>query len=133
MLPEFRNNRNLENFYDMMDNFFKYDSNKDNFKLDIKEDDKSYKVISEMPGVKKENINIDYEDQNLTINVKKEDKINEENKNYIRKEIKSFNSKRTIRIPNIDSKNIKASLKDGILEIELPKDKTQLSKRIEIE
>lgn len=132
---------NFNDFYNMIDSFFNGNDrktslvNNSTFKVDIKEDKESYKVIAEMPGFTKDDINIELDDDKLTLSVEKteeKDESNEEEK-YIHKERKSSKMTRTMHFENIDSENIEANLNDGLLEIKLPKlNKDNSKKTIEI-
>lgn len=132
---------NFNDFYNMIDSFFNGNDrktslvNNSTFKVDIKEDKESYKVIAEMPGFTKDDINIELDDDKLTLSVEKteeKDESNEEEK-YIHKERRSSKMTRTMHFENIDSENIEANLNDGLLEIKLPKlNKDNSKKTIEI-
>lgn len=117
----------LMNFYNMFDDFF--DDNffnmrslkNDTFKMDVKEQDQSYLIEAEMPGVKKEEIKLDYQDGQLLISVQKEENINDETDNYIHRERRMTSMQRGMMLKDINPKGIEASLEDGILKIVLPK------------
>ncbi|MCI5839775.1 MAG: Hsp20 family protein [Peptoniphilaceae bacterium] len=132
MLPEFRN-KNIEDFYNLMDNFFN-EPQHSSFKLDVKKKDNAYEVIAEVSGVNKENINIDVENENLIISVKSSsDETNEDkNKRYIRREIRSFDAKRSIYLPGIDGSLVDAKLEDGLLKINVPLREETKKRQIEI-
>lgn len=87
---------------------------------DILEDNNSYKLYALLPGVKKENIDLSYIDNTLEIKVK--DNMKEDEEKYILKErLNSFKEKK-IYLKGIDFNKTKASLKDGILTVILPKE-----------
>jgi len=103
-------------------------------KADVKETEKVYVVEAEMPGVNKEDIIIDLQDNVLTLGVDIKQEKNEENDGYIYKERQSSSCRRSFNVYNIDSDNVKASYKDGILSVILPKaEPEQKSRKIEIE
>lgn len=89
--------------------------------IDIIEEKDSYIAKADVPGFTKENIDISVENNILTIKgEQKEEKS--DNKNYIRKERKYSSFSKSIQLEkDIDSNNIKASMKNGILELILPK------------
>jgi HSP20 family protein len=97
------------------------------FKLDVKEDDKNYFVEADLPGVKKDEININYEDQTLSIAIEREEQKEEENENYIHRERGYCSMKRALHLPNIDPKKIKAKLDEGVLK--LTAEKTEPEKK----
>lgn len=133
-------NTGFEDFYNMLDDFFndnwsanRLDS-KGSFKIDIQEDDKEYIVEARLPGVKKEEINIELNDDKLNISVKRDETINEEKKNYVYKESRYCSMSRSVYLADSKSDGVKAKLDNGILYITIPKQETiDTTKRIEIE
>lgn len=111
----------LDDFFD--DDFFKNldFSNSANFKVDVKENEKGYLLSAELPGVKKENINVEYKDNNIIISAKREDTFEEKENNYIRRERSFGEFSRSFYIDNVDEENIKAKFENGELYIFLPK------------
>ena len=92
-------------------------------KTDIKEKKDKYLIEVELPGYEKENIKIDVEDGYLTvhaeINSNKEEK--EEGK-FVRKERYIGSCSRSFYVGDeIENDDIKASFKNGMLKIEVPK------------
>lgn len=98
---------------------------------DATETDDYYELDLNVPGIKKEDINISYENQYLTIEVSK-NSINDDKK-YLIKEINSSKIKRSYYLPNVNSDSIKASLIDGVLTIKLDKASKKETKNIIIE
>ncbi|MCC5894329.1 MAG: Hsp20/alpha crystallin family protein [Alkalibacterium sp.] len=107
------------------------------FKTDIIEKDDAYEVEAELPGMSKDNIELDYHDNVLSISAKQETEKDESDKerNYIRRERSSRSFSRQFIIQNIDKDNIKARFDNGVLKIDLPKQEPTApeSKRIDIE
>ncbi|MBI1912480.1 MAG: Hsp20/alpha crystallin family protein [Deltaproteobacteria bacterium] len=98
--------------------------------------DKNGEVIvkAEMPGVTKENIDISLQENTLTIKgeLKAEPGVSEESYSY--SERKYCYYARSINIPfKIERENIKASLKDGILSIHIPKVQEAQPRKINVE
>lgn len=103
-------------------------------KVDIKDADKAYLLEAEIPGVNKEQIKLDYQNSYLTISVEQENEVNEEKNSYIRRERYSNKMSRSFYIEDINHNGIKASYKDGILKVSLPKEKNvPAKKKIEIQ
>ena len=81
---------------DMFNDFFNDDMLSEfkscgSFKTDIKETPEEYVVHAELPGVKKEDINIDYNNNYLSISATRNNEFEEKKDNYIRRE-RSFGS-----------------------------------------
>lgn len=96
-------------------------SNNDVMKVDIKETDQEYIVDAEIPGVDKDDIKLDLNDNMLTIQVKKSVQQEEENDRYIRKEIRRSSTSRSFYVENIKVEEITAKYENGVLHILLPK------------
>ena len=120
----------FDDFMDSSDSF-------DVMKCDVYEKDNNYYIQADILGFKKEEINVECEDGYITISAEKNNSIENKNddKNYIKRE--RFYGKTTVRkfyIGSVDNDKIKASFKDGILEIVVPKEEKAINKRnIEIE
>ncbi|MCG4579629.1 Hsp20 family protein, partial [Clostridium cochlearium] len=72
---------------------------------------------------------------NIIISAKREDIVEDKGENYIRRERSYGEFKRAFYVDNVDENNIRASFKDGVLKINLPKlekDK-KIGRQIEIE
>lgn len=144
MVP-FRRNNKIERrgdvFDNFLDNFFSDDFflpsayNTGSFRVDLKEDENNYLLDADMPGMDKNNIDINLQNNYLTISAKREDQVEENKDNYVRRERTYGEFKRSFYFDNIDEENIKASFKDGVLHLQLPKkDKAKDErKRINIE
>ena len=102
-------------------------------KIDVHEDNKAVHVKAEIPGLEEKDLNVILKENMLTISgEKKEEKTDEDAKrNYYHCE-RSFGSfSRTIPLPEgIKADEVKASYKNGILDIELPKQEEVKPKKI---
>ena len=97
--------------------------------VDIKEFENEYKVCVEVPGVKKENIDIELNKSYLKISAKKEEEKEEKNKKYHKTEFAYGNYSRTVYFPKeIDINSSDANLEHGVLKLTLPKLKTEEEK-----
>ena len=105
---------------------------------DIREVDGGYELDVELPGYKKEDVNVELEKGNLTISASQEVNNDEkdENGNYIRRERRCGSCRRTFYVgENISTEDIKAKFEDGVLKLVVPKEqpKVEEKKLIEIE
>ena len=91
------------------------------FKTDIKETPEEYIVHAELPGVKKEDIKVDYNNNYLTISATRNNESEEKKDNYIRRERSYGSVSRGFYISNVNKDSIKAKFDNGVLNIELPK------------
>lgn len=108
-------------FDDMERSFFNSDLHE--FRTDVTEDDNAYQISAELPGFKKEDINLDVEGDYLTISAShsEENEESDEKKNYIKRERFYGSYSRSFDITGVDVDSIKAEYNDGILKIDLPK------------
>lgn len=102
--------------------------------IEITEQDDKWLVSAELPGMKKEDINIELEDGYLKISGKVENKKEIKENNYYYSERKYGTFARTIEVPNdVKPEEIKAEYVDGILNITIPKnEKAKEVKKITI-
>ena len=117
------------------DDFFDMSNINGSFKADIRETDNEYLVEAELPGVKKEDIELEYENNNLIISAKRDEFVEDNNNNFIRKERHYGNFLRSFYVENVDREGIQGRFKDGLLQIIMPKieRKTNRNKRINIQ
>ncbi len=114
-----------------LENFFNENIN---MKCDIYEKDDKYFIEVDLPGVKKENINISYSKGYLNIKTTQKDEVQEENKTYIRRERNYKKLERSFYVGDVEETKIKATYKDGILNVTIPKQKdNNTNKRISID
>jgi len=104
----------------------------DTFKIDIQDNDTEYIIEAELPGVKKENIEITLNEERLNISVKKEKVSEDKSKKFIHRERKYAQMSRSILLADSNNEGIQAKLEEGVLTIKVPK-KVDTSKRIIIE
>ena len=91
---------------------------------DIKESDDSYTVIADLPGMPKENIEVTYQDNVLTIEAKHEVSTEEKDdeRKYIRRERSSKHYKRQYVLNNVKKDAVSAAYDNGVLTITLEKE-----------
>jgi HSP20 family protein len=101
--------------------------------LDLYEEKDDIVVKAELPGIDKNNIEVNLTDHTLTIKgeKKKEEEIKEEN--YYRSERSYGAFMRTLELPkDVHADKVKASFKDGVLEVRLPKTEEAKAKEIKV-
>ncbi|MFT5725304.1 MAG: HSP20 family protein [Bacteroidia bacterium] len=102
-------------------------------KADVIENDKAFKISVEFAGFTKEDIKLDVNDNELVISGHKESKKEEDKDKYHLREFRSGKFKRSFYLPdtaNVDK--IEAELKNGLLEVVIPKKATTKVKEIAI-
>lgn len=101
---------------------------------DMMETDNEYVIKVDLPGLTKKDIQINAHDNVLTIEGERRKESKEEKAGYLRNERYFGTFKRSIMLPaSIMDENIKASFKDGVLKINVPKAEKSKRKSVPIE
>jgi len=98
----------------------------------LRETEDNFLVSTEMPGLNREDIDLQYSDGILTIRGKRESVSESEDVKFHLKERSSCEFRRNLAVPGVDGNAIQASYDNGILNILLPKQETSKPKRITI-
>ncbi|WP_418640944.1 Hsp20/alpha crystallin family protein [Sulfurimonas sp. ST-27] len=104
--------------------------------VNTREGDDAYYIELDLPGIKKEDVEISVDKNILTIKGKREVKKEEEKEDYYRIESAYGTFSRSFTLPEkVDSENIRATGENGVVEITIPKLKVEkdTTKKIEIE
>ena len=113
-------NRHFDNYFP--DANYWEDVDKLSMPIEVADKGKEFDIRAELPGVKKEDLDIDIEKDFLKINAKKFDETKEENQNYKHSEFSYGEYSRTIQLPEeIDIDKTEAKLEHGVLKIIAPK------------
>lgn len=88
--------------------------------LDVYQENNRYVVEVDLPGFKKEEIKLSYNNDLLTVSAEHKEEKDEENKKYVYRSRKWASFSRQIRFNNIDHEGIEADFKDGVLKVILP-------------
>ena len=101
--------------------------------VDVIEDDEKIIVRAELPGMKKEDIDIEMTGDTLTIRGERKIENEEKKDNYVRMEraYGKFQRSFTIGVP-VKANEVKAGYKDGILEVTIPKAEEVKPKKVEV-
>jgi HSP20 family protein len=103
-------------------------------KIDVKEDDKSFIVKADIPGVKKEDIQIDIADDQVSLRAEvKQEKEEKKDEKLVYSERSYGMVSRSFTLPvDVDAKGAKAEYKDGVLNLTLPKKSNGSAKRVTV-
>ncbi|MBU5487044.1 Hsp20/alpha crystallin family protein [Clostridium sp. MSJ-8] len=115
-------------FNDFFNDDFGFSEMNNVMNVDVRENEKEYLISAELPGVNKENISLEYDNNNLTITATRENTINDDsNENYIRRERNYGTFSRSLYLENIDRESIMAKFENGELKIIAPKKEVEKS------
>lgn len=90
--------------------------------VEVTDKEKEYDIRAELPGVKKEDLDIDLNDNYLTIRATKTEEKHENEKCYKKSEFRYGEFSRSVYLPqNVDVEKIDATLEHGVLKIKAPK------------
>lgn len=104
------------------------------FRTDVSDMGEAYKLECELPGFKKEDIQIDIENDCLTITAQRRQSEEEKNTNYIKRERFYGSFSRSFDVSGIEVDGIEAAYNDGILTVNMPKraELMPVSRKLEI-
>ena len=120
-LVPFKMNKDLNNsntmFNDLFGDFFNDNLNMNTaIKADIRETKEAYILEADLPGMRKEDINLEYNQNYLTIHAHKNETKEDKKENYIRKERHYGEVSRSFYVGNIDKSAISAKFENGVLK-----------------
>lgn len=93
------------------------------FSTDIRDEGDYYLLQAELPGFRKEDIDLDVKDGILTISAAHQEENEQKKDNYVCRERRSGNFRRSFNLEGIQEEGITAAYQNGILELALPKRK----------
>jgi len=101
--------------------------------MDIVENDESYAITIELAGARKDDVTIECHDNMLTIKGEKHSEREEkdEHRHYKERSFGSFS--RSIRLPADASDDVKATFRDGVLTVEIPKVEAKKPRSVSID
>lgn len=107
----------------------------DSPRANLVEKEDHYELTMELPGFKKEEVEVAVSDGVLTVSAEHhEEKESGKDEKHLIHERNSSTMRRSFRFPGVSAEDIKAKLDNGVLEVTVPKtEKTDTSKKIEIE
>lgn len=126
MIPFERHENNLFDAFDSFErNFFGNTSSAVTFRTDIRDEGDRFVLEAELPGFRKEDIQLHLKDGILTVSAQRTAGSEEKDQrgNYIRRERRFGSFARSFDVAGIDEESISAAYQDGILELTLPKAK----------
>jgi HSP20 family protein len=106
------------------------DSNRSNLPaVNILEGEKDFTLELAVPGQKKEDFNVELDNDVLTISMETQSEVEDKEAEYTRREFRYSSFKRAFTLPeSVNQEEVKADYKDGILRFTLPKKEEALPK-----
>jgi HSP20 family protein len=101
--------------------------------IDVVHDNGNLVVRADVPGIKPEEVKIEVEDDILTVSGEHEEKKEEHDKRYLRRERRYGSFRRSMALPaGVEAKKIKAKTHDGIVEVVIPLPKESPKETVKI-
>jgi len=132
--------RNLQREVDsLFDRFFNRTGDDDSSAVwapqtDLVETDEDFQLRLDVPGMSKEDIDINLQNGTLTVSGERTSERTDEGEDYVRVERAFGNFHRTFTLPDaVDHENIEATYEDGVLSINVPKTEESTRRQIEIQ
>lgn len=101
--------------------------------VDVYETDEAYVVTAELPGMKKEEIDIDVKDRILTVKGRRSSDTEVKKELYYRKERVFGSFQRAFSLPEgVDSAQITAEFNNGVLKISIPRPEEKKPRQITV-
>jgi HSP20 family protein len=103
-------------------------------RTDLAETDDAYRIMLDVPGMTKEDLTINYQDNQLTVSGERKAETRDENENFVRVERSFGHFYRSFTLPkSISEDDISAEYQDGVLTIHVPKAEEEKPRRIEVQ
>ncbi|HOW52201.1 MAG TPA: Hsp20/alpha crystallin family protein [bacterium] len=120
-------------FSDLFDNALGYAVSEGWPKVDIEETDEAYLIKAELPGMSKDQVNIEIRNNVLSLSGEKKETREEKSKNVHRRESYIGSFCRNFSLPDqVATEKVDAEFKDGILRLTIPKSEEKKPRRITI-
>ena len=106
------------------DNFFRSlfgNTQNESFRVDVQDKGDAYVIEADLPGVARENIHVDLNEDVLTISAEKAENAEEKENGYIMRERRIGKASRSFNVEGIRKEDISAAYENGVLTLTLPK------------
>ena len=126
MVPYDRYPRGLRSWpFDAFDGFFDAPlanlSKEAGFKMDVEDAGDKYVVSAELPGVSRDQIDVELNEGRLSISVEKKESDEQKSKNFLYKETGEWSATRGVFLKDAATAGLSAKLEGGILTVNVPK------------
>lgn len=102
-------------------------------RMEVEESENEFLLNVEVPGMKKDDIDISVKENVITISGEKKSKDRKKDSVYYLNEVRYGKFARSFKLPgNVDVENIKGTWNEGVLTVEIPKTELAKPRKIEI-
>lgn len=101
---------------------------------DMSETEDAYILTIDLPGLSKDDVDVSYQDNRLTISGERKKETEEEGEDFLRRERYLGKFSRAFTMPaDVKEDKIKATFKNGVLTVDIPKAEVKKPKKVSIE
>ena len=129
MIPYTSLDRALRSWpFDSMDDFFAplaKVTGDYGFKMDVEDAGDAYVVSAELPGVTKDQVDVELNEGRLSISVDKKESDEKKGKTYLQKETSEWQASRGVYLKDAAREGLSAKLEGGVLTVNVPKQQKQ--------
>jgi len=102
--------------------------------VEVYETDHEVVVRAELPGVDPKSVNVTVQDNTLTVEAEAREEQEERGRNYLRRELRYGQFSRTVALPaEVKPDAAKATFRNGLLEVRVPKSERAKPKQVKVE
>jgi HSP20 family protein len=95
------------------------------FKMDVEDAGDAYVVSAELPGVTKDQVDVELNEGRLSISVDKKESDEKKDKTYLQKETSEWQASRGVYLKDAAREGLSAKLEGGVLKVNVPKQQKQ--------
>lgn len=111
----------------------RWSSRSESMAMDLADRDDEFVVTVDLPGFDRDDVDIQITNHTLRIEAERDQSTDEKGEQYIKRERRHRSASRSIRLPEeVDTENVEATMKNGVLEITLPKTAVDEARSVEI-
>lgn len=113
--------RNAFPFDDLFDSMLAPVSSPVDFKMDVEDAGDAYVISAYVPGVTRDQIDVELNEGRLSISVEKKDSEEQKSKNFLQRETGEYKCMRGVYLKDAATAGLSAKLADGVLTVNVPK------------
>lgn len=117
--------------FDSLEGFFNWpaqlSSEGASFNMNVEDAGDKYVVSAELPGVKRDQIDVELNEGRLSISVEKKESDEEKGKNYLHKETSEWSATRGIYLKDAATAGLTAKFEGGVLTVNVPKQEEKVN------
>ena len=123
----------LRGFYDSPVSTWNTSADSRRLAMDIIEDDTTYVVTADLPGISRDEVSVTIDKNVLTVSAESKDEVSQNERKVLRHERYSGKYARSFRLgEDIDEDQVSAEYRDGVLRLVIPKKATVAPRQIEV-